>query len=113
MAPVSSNTFAARDTSSRAPNQGCVPSVRSTGSQADWLRMVPNPPAEAPIVAKGLTPNTRLMSDEGRDSQSMAFLSTPWRLLWYYGVASRTAAAQTIACFSWLTAGGMQCDSTA
>src|SRR5437762_8460006 len=81
MPPVSSNTFAARDTSSRAPNQGCVPSVRSTGSQAVWLRMVPNPPAEAPIMAKGLPPNTRLMSDEGRDSQSMAFLSTPGRLL--------------------------------
>ena len=40
-APSASKTLPPRGTSRRAPNQGLVPSVRSTGSQAAWLRVVP------------------------------------------------------------------------
>ena len=37
----SAKTLPPRGTRSRAPNQGLVPSVRSTGSQAAWLSVVP------------------------------------------------------------------------
>ena len=53
--------------------------------------MVPKPPGEAPIRAKGLLPNTRLMSSAGRESQSMAFLKTPGMPLLYSGVAEQHA----------------------
>src|SRR5712692_6738536 len=40
-APRSSKTVWARETSRRPPKYGLVPSVRKTGSQAFWLRIVP------------------------------------------------------------------------
>src|SRR3546814_2006835 len=61
---------------SRPPAQSCAPRVRSTGSQAFWARMVPNPPGEAPIIATGLPAKMRGMSAGGREAQSIAFLNT-------------------------------------
>jgi hypothetical protein len=110
--PSLSNAFAARATAMRPPNQGCMPSVRSTGSQAAWLSTVPKGPEEAPMMATGRAPKTRLMSAGGRDSQSMVFLNTPGRLLLYSGVAKSSASALTTASFRALTEGGMPCDST-
>ena len=77
-----------------------MPSVRSTGSQAACESIVPKPPGEAPISPTGLSPNTRLMSLPGRDSQSIAFLNTPGMPLLYSGVASNNPSAVTMASFS-------------
>ena len=84
-----------------------MPSVRSTGSQAFWLRMVPNPPGDAPISATGRPPNTRRMSLAGRDSQSIAFLKTPGIELLYSGVTRSRPSAAAIASFSATTGAGM------
>ena len=96
----------------RAPNHGWVPRVRSTGSHAAWLWTVPKGPGEAPMSAKGRPPNTRLMSADGRDSQSMVFLNTPGMLLLYSGVTSSTPSAPTIASLSCVTVAGIPCAST-
>jgi hypothetical protein len=109
--PDSSNALGARGIASRPPNQVTVPSVRSTGNQAAWLSTVPKALVEIPIRANGRPPNTRLTSAGGRPSQSIAFLKTPGRLLWYSGVASSTPSQLTMAFLSALTAGGIPCAS--
>ena len=98
--PASSKTLPARATISRPPVHSCTPSVRSTGSQAAWLRIVPKAPGDAPMIAKCRPPNTRRASAGGRDSQSMVFLNTPGMLLLYSGVTSSTPSAATTASFS-------------
>src|SRR6185369_16937474 len=104
-APSASNTVAARGTRSR-PGQSSQPSVRRIGSHAFWLRIVPNPPGDAPTSATRLPAKTRAASAGGRDSQSIAFLKTPGTELLYSGVASSRPSAAAIASFSSATARG-------
>ncbi len=98
--PPSSKTPLARATISRPPVHSCTPSVRSTGSHAAWLMIVPKAPGEAPMIAKRRPPNTRRASVLGRDSQSMVFLNTPGMLLLYSGVTRSTPSAAITASFS-------------
>ena len=62
---------------SRPSNQGRIPSVRITGSQAACDRFVAPSPGVAPAIATGRPRNTRWMSAGGRDNQSIAFFITP------------------------------------
>jgi len=64
------------------------------------------------MSANGRPPNTRLMSDDGRDSQSIAFLNTPGMPLLYSGVTSNTPSAATMACFNCVTVAGSPWAST-
>jgi hypothetical protein len=68
--------------------------------------MVPNPPGEVPRTATGRPPKTRAMSDDGRLSQSMAFLDTPGMPLLYSGVNSIRPSAPTMRSLSATTACG-------
>src|SRR3981189_3129204 len=79
--PVSLQTLPAREPIRRPPNQGQVPSVRSTGSHESGASIVPKPPGDAPITATGRLPNTFGISGAGRDSQSIAFFDHPGRPL--------------------------------
>ena len=64
-------------------------------------------------MATGLPPKTRWMSDGGRVSQSIAFLSTPGIALLYSGVASSSACAAAMASLSSCTGLGMpECSSS-
>ena len=105
--PSASNAWAAPATYSCLPNHARVPSVRSTGSHADCASRVPPMPGVAPMIATGLPPKTLGMSLGGRDSQSIAFLSTPGIELLYSGVTSRRPSAPAIRSFSSVTGSGI------
>ena len=69
--------------------------MRNTGSQAFWLRIVPNPPGEAPIRRDRLAAeHARDVRWAGRDSQSTAFFSTPGIELLYSGVTKQQAVGR-------------------
>ena len=65
-------------------------------------------PGVAPMIATGLSPNTRAMSPP-RLSQSIAFFITPGIELLYSGVTSSSPSAAAMRSLSAVTAAGMPC----
>jgi hypothetical protein len=81
-----------------------APVAPSTLRSSAWAQTAPNIPVLAPITATGLLRSGLLAG--GRDTQSMAFLSTPGIDELYSGVAKSTASASAIAWRSAVTAAG-------
>src|SRR5829696_2946126 len=92
--PSSSKRVAARPTAT-SPSTTRAPAAASTFRSSACAHTAPNMPVLAPTTATGLLRSTALAN--GREAQSIAFLSCPGIDELYSGVATRIASAPAMA----------------